>query len=181
MYTGTASSAGGATNTFTHAYSAGSAITLSGLAAPYTDLGAAVTISGTPNAGDVFTINHSSSSGMFTMMKDLITAVETPATLSSGGNAQMQNDLGAAMSSLSMVEDNILRVRADVGSRLGQLDDLTSMSQGLDIQYQSRVSDLQNVDYNKAITDLTRYQTQLQATQQSFVKISGLSLFNYLP
>ena len=36
------------------------------------------------------------------------------------------------------------------------------------------------LDYAKAITDLTRKQTDLQAAQQSFAKISQLSLFSYL-
>ena len=48
------------------------------------------------------------------------------------------------------------------------------------IQYKSRLSVLQDVDYNQGISDLMRQQTQLQATQQSFAKVSGMSLFNYL-
>jgi len=36
------------------------------------------------------------------------------------------------------------------------------------------------VDYAKAISDLTQQQTYLQATQQAFLKVQGLSLFDYL-
>jgi len=42
------------------------------------------------------------------------------------------------------------------------------------------VSKLTDLDYNKAISDLTFQQTALQAAQQSFAKVSGLSLFNFL-
>jgi len=39
---------------------------------------------------------------------------------------------------------------------------------------------LQDLDYAKAITDLTRQKTMLEAAQMSFTKIQGLSLFNYM-
>jgi len=42
------------------------------------------------------------------------------------------------------------------------------------------LSDLQDLDYAKAISDFTRQQLGLEAAQKSFVTISGLSLFNYL-
>ena len=181
LYTGTSSTAGGAGNTFTHAFSAGSAINFNGLAAPYNDFGASVTISGTPASGDSFSLNRSSQNGLFSMLSGMIKAVEAPPVGGAAGNAQLQGQLGNALTSLSQVEDNVSRVRSLIGSRLGELDNLTTASQGLDTQYQSNISDLQNVDYNKAITDLTRTQTELQATQQSFAKIANMSLFNYLP
>ena len=115
------------------------------------------------------------------MLSGMIKAVEAPPVGGAAGNAQLQGQLGNALTSLSQVEDNVSRVRSLIGSRLGELDNLTTASQGLDTQYQSNISDLQNVDYNKAITDLTRTQTELQATQQSFAKIANMSLFNYLP
>lgn len=180
LFTGTASTTGGAGNTFTHGFTSGAPISFSGLAAPYTDFGAAVTITGTPASGDVFEVNRSTSIGIFDMLSDMINAVELQGSLGGSGTTQMNNRLGAALSNLSQVEDNVLRVRADVGTRLSELDDLSSTSSGLDIQYKAQISDLQDVDYNKAITDLSQQQTQLQATQSSFAKISKMSLFDYL-
>lgn len=180
LFTGGDSTPGGASNTFTHAYTSGDAISFSGLAPAYGDFGASVTITGTIADGDVFTVNHSTSSSMFSMLAGMVKAIETPNVTGPSGNTQLTTQLSAALANLSQVEDNVLTVRAAVGSRLNELDDLGSAAQGLDIQYQSRISELQDVDFNKAITDLTRSQTQLQATQQSFAKIAGMSLFNYL-
>jgi len=42
------------------------------------------------------------------------------------------------------------------------------------------LSDIQDLDYVKALTSLSQQQTTLQAAQQSFVKTAGLSLFNYI-
>ena len=41
-------------------------------------------------------------------------------------------------------------------------------------------SAIEDVDVSQAITDLQKTMTVLQATQASFSKLSGLSLFNYL-
>ena len=60
------------------------------------------------------------------------------------------------------------------------LDSLSSLNENLSLQYQQNLSDLQDIDYAKAISDLTRKQVDLEAAQQSFSRISQLSLFNYL-
>jgi len=42
------------------------------------------------------------------------------------------------------------------------------------------LSDIQDVDYAEAISRLNLQLTALQAAQQTYVKVQGLSLFNYL-
>jgi flagellar hook-associated protein 3 FlgL len=54
------------------------------------------------------------------------------------------------------------------------------VNEDLTLQYQQTLSQLQDLDYAKTISDLTRKQTDLQAAQQAFVRVSQLSLFNYL-
>jgi flagellar hook-associated protein 3 FlgL len=98
-----------------------------------------------------------------------------------GSTAKLSNDIGFALTNLDQATDNILRVRAQIGSRMSR-DRLNgqALTTDLNLQYQQTLSQLQDLDYAKAISDLTRKQTDLQAAQQSFVKMSQLSLFNYL-
>jgi flagellar hook-associated protein 3 FlgL len=42
------------------------------------------------------------------------------------------------------------------------------------------VSSLEDVDYNKVLSDLARQQLQLQVAQKTFTQISNLSIFNYI-
>ncbi|MDI2537286.1 flagellar biosynthesis protein FlgL, partial [Pseudomonas aeruginosa] len=42
------------------------------------------------------------------------------------------------------------------------------------------ISQIQDLDYPEALSRLTLQSTIMDAAQQSFVKIRGLSLFNYL-
>lgn len=141
--------------------------------------GASVIITGAPASGDIFTIAPSSSQSVFKTLANLIGALES----GSGGvaeSAQYSNEIAFALANLDRANDNILRVRAQIGSRMNELESLDSVNQDLQLQYQQTLSNLQDLDYAKAISDLTRKQTDLQAAQQSFVKISQLSLFNYL-
>lgn len=141
--------------------------------------GASVTITGAPAAADTFTVAPSTSQSVFTTLGNLIVALESGTTQPANA-AKFTNEIGFALRDLDQANDNILRVRSMIGSRMNELESLDSVNQDLQLQYQQTLSNLQDLDYAKAISDLTRKQTDLQAAQQSFVKISQLSLFDYL-
>lgn len=88
--------------------------------------------------------------------------------------------LTTAITKIDQAGDNILRVRAALGSRMNEVESLGYLNQDLSLQYDQTLSKLQDLDYAKAISDLTLKQNQLQAAQESFSKISQLSLFDYL-
>lgn len=176
LLTGAASGAGPYTRTYTD----GASISLKSQGAePAFDLGAQVSIKGQPATGDTFTIEASTHVDMFTTLNDLITGLES-ASKTASGNARLANDLNVAMSNIDNSLDNVLRVRASVGARLQEVDTAKSGSGDLVLQYQKTLSGLRDLDYAKAISDLTQQQTNLQAAQLSFAKVQGLSLFNYL-
>jgi flagellar hook-associated protein 3 FlgL len=146
---------------------------------PAFDLGASVTISGDPATNDSFTIAPSTSQSIFRTLADLIRNLEIgPA--GAGTNAKYSNEIGFALQNFDQANDNILKVRAAIGSRLNEVDSLANVNADLQLQYQQTLSNLQDLDYAKAISDLTRKQTDLEAAQKSFMRVSQLSLFNYL-
>lgn len=153
-------------------FQSGSAISFDGVNA--------VTISGTPQAGDQFTVAPSSSQSLFATLGRLITALETPQSAATGGATRISSEVGRALTDLSQAQDNILRVRAAVGSRLTEVDALQGVGEDLSLQYTQTLSRLQDVDYAEAITNLTQQQFNLEAAQKSFMQVSSLSLFNYL-
>ena len=143
------------------------------------DLGASTSVSGAPASGDSFSIAPSASQSIFVTLANLIGALETP-TGTPATDVKYINDIGFALTNLDQGIDNVLRVRASIGSRMNEIDSLSSLNENLSLQYQQNLSDLQDLDYAKAISDLTRKQVDLEAAQQSFSRISQLSLFNYL-
>jgi flagellar hook-associated protein 3 FlgL len=160
-------------------YQSGQPIVLSQATAPAFDLGSSVLISGSPANGDSFSIAPSSSQSVFATLANLIGALETSAS-TPAANAKLSSEIGFALINLDHATDNILGVRTQIGSRMAEVESLSGVNEDLTLQYQQTLSQLQDLDYAKGISDFTRKQTDLQAAQQSFIKSSQLSLFNYL-
>ncbi len=156
------------------AASVGGAVTYSGDQGERAIQVSASRIMPTSNSGDeVFLRIQGASDDMFTMISDFIGALEDPA---SDISSAVSNTIG----NMDHALDNVLRIHASVGSRMGELDALTNIGSDLSVQYAQTLSRLQDVDYAQAVSDLTEQQTFLQAAQQSFLRVTQLSLFTYL-
>lgn len=143
--------------------------------------GLAMTITGAPGDSDAFTATQpTGTKSVFQSVNDLITLLETPVAASTTLKQNLASGLAVANTNLSNALDNVLTVRASVGSRLKELETLDSAGTDRDLQYQDALSKLQDLDYYKAISDLSLQKTTLEAAQQSFAKLTNLSLFNYL-
>jgi len=82
--------------------------------------------------------------------------------------------------SLSDTLSSIYTVQSRVGTNMAEIDKINALGQDKQLQYAQTLKDLQDLDYNKALSDLSRQQTVLTAAQKSFQQISQLSLFNYI-
>lgn len=109
---------------------------------------------------------------LFDSVQNLISNLQS-ANFSRTSYDQSLSDLQSSM-------DSVSRARATVGTNLNALDGLTNTGNDLKLQYEQRLSELQDLDYAKAISDLSRQQMQLEAAQKSFAQISQLSLFNVI-
>lgn len=194
QYTVTFTVSGGATTyTITGTDASGNALPTAAQSAtlpanqPYTSgqsisfNGIEFSIQGTPSSGDSFTVNPSANVSVFQTIQNLINNLNT--SIPPGNqtaSASYTQQLDQAMGNLNQALNSVLTVRARVGSNLSQITSLQSTGDTLNLQYQSTLSQLQDLDYTKAISQLTQQQMGLQAAMQSFKIVSGLSLFNYL-
>lgn len=138
-------------------------------------------VQGAPANGDSFTVTPSANESVFKTISDLISALKTPmASGSATGSAQLTGSLNRGLNNLDRALDNVLTTRSSLGLRLNEIDALQVTGENLALQFQQSLADLQAVDYNKALSDLAQQDIYLKAAQQSFVKVSGLSLFNYI-
>ncbi|MBP6058464.1 MAG: flagellar hook-associated protein FlgL [Nitrosomonas sp.] len=141
--------------------------------------GMQLNIKGDPANGDKFTVSPSSNQSIFKTVSNLITALETPSSGQPGGT-RFNNNLNTALQNMDNSLENILTKQSSIGSRRKEIDTLESVGSDQNIQFEQVLSQLQHVDLAKAISDLQRQQLYLQAAQQSYIKISGLTLFNYI-
>ena len=116
---------------------------------------------------------------MFKTLDDLATALESIAA-GTIKESVFQNRLGNAIASIDQASDQVLAIRTGFGARLRELDALGTQAADQTLHYQAELSRLIDLDYAEAISSLTQQQTSLQAAQQSYLRVTGLSLFNYL-
>lgn len=141
--------------------------------------GIQLSIKGNPANGDKFTVSPSSNQSIFKTVGDLITALETPSSGQPGGT-RLANSLSTALQNINNSLEHILTKQSSIGARMNEIDTLESVGGDQSIQFEQLLSQLQDVDFAKATSDFQRQQLYLQAAQQSYIKISGLSLFNYI-
>jgi flagellar hook-associated protein 3 FlgL len=143
--------------------------------------GVSFTVSGTPQNGDTISIEPAKQAGtdMFANLKSVINALNAPLATDTDG-ANLSNALATGIRQFSNSLDNVLTVRASVGSRMQELDALNTVGTNRDLTYSQTLSGLQDLDYASAITEYYQRQTALQGAQQSFMQIQGMNLFKYL-
>jgi flagellar hook-associated protein 3 FlgL len=138
-------------------------------------------IKGDPADGDEFYITPSENESLFKTLSELIVALKSGNPL--GGStaaAQYTNSVNRALNNIDRGLLNVSTIRTSLGSRLRELDALKETGKDLGLQYKGKLSELQDVDFNKAVSELNQQQTSLTAAQKSFKQVSDLSLFNYL-
>jgi flagellar hook-associated protein 3 FlgL len=141
--------------------------------------GIEVQIQGTPALDDTFTIAPSTSENMFTTVNNLLTSLQRPSN-STAQNALFATEMGRALQQIDNSMERISEVRSEVGARLSVLSDSTDDQADRQVDLKSQLSQIRDLDYAEAITTLNIQLAGLQAAQQSYAKISGLNLFNYL-
>ena len=141
--------------------------------------GISVTISGAPAAGDTFTANAAGTESVFDTIDSLIATVEQ-ATATPASRALFSSTMATVIGQLSASTDHMSSIRAEIGARLNTLESAANARDQLDVETQKVMSDLRDVDYAEAITRMNAQLVGLQAAQQSYTRIAGLTLFDYL-
>lgn len=105
---------------------------------------------------------------VFTMLYDLAAELEADAP-------QL-----ASLDEIDSAMDHLLEVQTRVGARLNALDDQEQINGYMQVQLTGLRSTAQDLDITEAYSLLQQQTLVLQAAQAAFMKIEGLSLFNYL-
>jgi flagellar hook-associated protein 3 FlgL len=142
-------------------------------------LGVSVAITGTPAAGDSFGVTPAQNTDVFSMLDELARALEGDGAIA-GSEAQFQNELGASITNIDAALERVVGVRAEVGTRLQAIDTAADFRDSEEVELKKLISDIRDVDYASAISQLNQQYTSLQAAQAAYSKIAQLSLFDYL-
>lgn len=136
-------------------------------------------VAGAPAAGDRFFVESSSKQSLFKTVGDLIAGLETLDD-SIASNEPRQALLAASLDNLDNAHNAMLTVRTSIGARLNVAESTAAMHQDLELLGQKVLSEERDLDYADAISRLSFQSFVLEAAQQSFARVSSLSLFNFL-
>lgn len=144
--------------------------------------GVQVAFSGLPAAGDSFRVEPAASAdtelNIFDTMDAVIEALETHTSGNPAGQAKVANALASAMQKVDVNYDQVLTIRASVGSRLAEIDAIDANGATRNLSYANQLSKLEDVDYYTVTTQLELRRSALEAAALAFKKIQGTSLFN---
>jgi flagellar hook-associated protein 3 FlgL len=113
---------------------------------------------------------------IFVTLSKVIGSLNDPTTTA----ATIASDLATSGTTIDTTMENVLTSRASVGARMNELDGLDTAGSALDVQYQQNISNLEDLDYAKALSDMSKQTTILEAAQKAFTKTAGLSLFSMM-
>jgi flagellar hook-associated protein 3 FlgL len=141
--------------------------------------GVQVTLSGTPAAGDSFTVAPSTNQSLFTTVQNLVTALQN-GVATTGSSTPFNNSINESINNIDQALSSTANVRATIGGRLNSITTQQSVATTQQTQLQQSISNLQSLNYAQAITELDQQNTTLSAALQAFTQTQGLSLFKYI-
>lgn len=149
--------------------------------------GVVVTLDGEPAVGDEFTITAGVGEGNPNREKrSLLDTVKLlREELQSGGDGpddklQRRDMLSVSLQNIDNAMGKILGVQTTIGARLNVIESTLNENAEVSLINTSVRSGLEDLDYAEALSRLSLQTVVLEAAQASFVKISGLSLFNLI-
>lgn len=107
-------------------------------------------------------------------------------TIDAFATALNNNDLSTApnngdfLTNMDTALGQVFGARTNVGSRLNAIDQQRAVNEASIASLETNRSQLADLDYAEAITRLNQQSVGLQAAQQAYVKVQGLSLFNFI-
>ncbi len=127
-------------------------------------------------------------------IEDITTALEKPKSwltfdaVDAEGNAlatsqriyDYDQTIAARLDDISSVQDHVANQRAKVGARSNSLERQRDLLTERKSAVEKDMSEISDADLAELVTSLQSQITGLEASQQAFVKISRLSLFDYI-
>ncbi len=141
--------------------------------------GVGVNISGRPAVGDTFIVESSDKKSLLGNLEDFVLALQTFDDNVVDKQA-LAKQTATTLTNLSNAQTTMLETRSSVGARLNLVDATLSSNEDSKLAIQEALSNLEDLDYASAISQLTQESFILEAAQASFARVSKLSIFNYI-
>jgi len=145
---------------------------------PIVAQGASFQVTGSPQVGDQFVVATNRQQGLLQTVKNIGSQLGSIDPQRSPD--AFQNLLDVTIEGLEQGLGNVLTTRAEIGARLNTMEAVRDQHEDLTVQLTQTLSEIQDLDFAEAVSNLSYQSFVLEAAQQSFIRINNLSLFNRL-
>ncbi|KRW70188.1 flagellar biosynthesis protein FlgL [Pseudomonas sp. TTU2014-105ASC] len=139
--------------------------------------GVVIQFDGVPAGGETVEIQLDSDAqkqGILGTISNLRMTLEDPAS----SNANIRDAVAVGLSNLDHGMISVDSARGNIGARLNVIESTQTDNEDVTLVNKSVQAELRELDYAEALSRLSFQTVILEAAQQSYVKISGLNLFN---
>ncbi len=131
-------------------------------------------------AGDEFTLAINDKQSVFATIENLIAGLDSLGKNSAKSSAQYDTLIADSLANLDNAQESIVLKQTELGGRMNAVESTQQFLEDSSVYANEIRSELQDVDYAEAISNLSFQSFVLQAAQQSFAQVSQLSLFDRL-
>ncbi len=139
--------------------------------------GVMVKFDGVPTGGESIEVTLDAGAqkqGILGTIASLRKALEAP----SSSNTDIRDAVAISLTNLDHGMISVDAARGNIGARLNVIETTQTDNEDVALVNKSVQAELRELDYAEALSRLSFQTVILEATQQSYVKISGLNLFN---
>ncbi|GBO85639.1 flagellar hook-associated protein FlgL [Marinobacter salsuginis] len=150
---------------------------------PFEVAGVEATITGplpTAPSVDSYTLKINEKQSVFGTIENLIAGLNSIDKSSPGGQAEYDDLIANSLINLDNAQESILLKQTELGGRMNAVESTKTFLEDSSVYTNAIRSQLQDLDYAEAISNLSFQSFVLQAAQQSFAQVSQLSLFDRL-
>jgi flagellar hook-associated protein 3 FlgL len=130
--------------------------------------------------GDSAFVESSNSQGLLVTLQRFSEALRQVRDGDPSSKELVGNVVASTLTGIDKSELSINEVLSEIGARMNTLESTRDLHLDSDLLNNEVLRDLEALDYTEAATRLSLQEFILQATQQSFIRVSGLTLFSLL-
>lgn len=146
---------------------------------PFKVAGVALTVNDASN-GDTFTIGVNDKQSVFASIENLIAGMDSIDKTTPKGQAAYDSLIAESLVNLDNAQESVTLKQTELGGRMNAVESTKGFLEDSAVYSKDIRSQLEDVDYAEAISNLSFQSFVLQAAQQSFAQVSRLSLFDRL-
>ncbi|PTB95036.1 flagellar hook-associated protein 3 [Marinobacter sp. B9-2] len=130
--------------------------------------------------GDEFTLAINDRQSIFRTIENLVSGLNNIDKSNPRGQAEYDDLIANSLINLDNAQESIILKQTELGGRMNAVESTKTFLEDSSVYTNEIRSQLQDVDYAEAISNLSFQSFVLQAAQQSFAQVSQLSLFDRL-